>query len=345
MKPTQLPSGAWRCQVYLGKDSNGKKQFISVTKPDKNDCLIEAARIAKHHHETVRDSSKLTLQEAINEYIQMKDGILSPSTIRSYESMERCHLQSLMQTQLCKLNRNIIQKALNEESKRFAPKTVINVYRLLTAVLNQFNAIDFEVSIKQPEDREVNTLNEEQMITLITALQGDRSEVPLLIAMFLGLHRSEIMALEHSDFDPDTNIITIDKAKVPDRNGMFVIKEPKSKKSRRKLSVPPYLAEKLKACVQKQEPFYNVAPERPYKRLQQLCEKYKLPKMSMHDLRHQNASIMLSLNIPDKYAMERGGWSSDRTMKRVYQHTMDQQRLETENIMSNYFESLTRKLP
>lgn len=31
---------------------------------------------------------------------------------------------------------------------------------------------------------------------------------------------------------------------------------------------------------------------------------------------------MLALNIPDKYAMERMGYSTPATLKKVYQHTM-----------------------
>ncbi len=35
---------------------------------------------------------------------------------------------------------------------------------------------------------------------------------------------------------------------------------------------------------------------------------------------------MLALGIPDKYAMERGGWPSTSVMKSVYQHTFTAER-------------------
>lgn len=62
--------------------------------------------------------------------------------------------------------------------------------------------------------------------------------------------------------------------------------------------------------------------------------------MSFHDLRHMNASIMLALGIPDKYAMERGGWSSDHIMKSVYQHTFTAEREAADEKIDRYFESL-----
>ena len=143
-----------------------------------------------------------------------------------------------------------------------------------------------------------------------------------------------------SVYDPKTKTLSISKAEVPNKDGEFVVKETKTRKSKRKMPVPNYLAVKLEACIERGEKFYNVAPERPYKRLQQLLERYQLPHMSMHDLRHQNASIMLKLGIPDKYAMERGGWSSTSVMKKVYQHTMTETRIKMDEKMNEYMESL-----
>lgn len=59
-------------RVYLGKDANGKKQYASITRLDKNDCIIEAAQLAKHHHEIVRDPGMMTLSEAIDEEVCCK---------------------------------------------------------------------------------------------------------------------------------------------------------------------------------------------------------------------------------------------------------------------------------
>ena len=51
---------------------------------------------------------------------------------------------------------------------------------------------------------------------------------------------------------------------------------------------------------------------------------------------------MLSLNIPDKYAMERGGWSSNKTMKDIYQHTMDDGKKQAAAAIDQYFEGITK---
>jgi integrase len=63
-------------------------------------------------------------------------------------------------------------------------------------------------------------------------------------------------------------------------------------------------------------------------------------KMTFHDLRHLNASVMMTLGIPDKYAMERGGWSTDNVLKSVYQHTFSTERVVVDNKIDSYFNNI-----
>ena len=53
-----------------------------------------------------------------------------------------------------------------------------------------------------------------------------------------------------------------------------------------------------------------------------------------------NASIMLALGIPDKYAMERGGWSSPAVLKSVYQHTFSAERKAADDKIDDYFNGI-----
>lgn len=47
---------------------------------------------------------------------------------------------------------------------------------------------------------------------------------------------------------------------------------------------------------------------------------------------------MALLRIPDKYAQERGGWKSDKVMKRVYQQTFSEERENVDKKIDAYFE-------
>lgn len=79
-----------------------------------------------------------------------------------------------------------------------------------------------------------------------------------------------------------------------------------------------------------------------YQRLKTILRKNELPDIRFHDLRHTAASVMLLLNVPDKYAQKRGGWSTPSTMKNVYQHTIASKRSAVDDAIDNYFVELIR---
>ena len=67
-----------------------------------------------------------------------------------------------------------------------------------------------------------------------------------------------------------------------------------------------------------------------------LTESLNLPHYRLHDLRHYYASTLLASGIPDKYAMELMGHSSNNTLKQVYQHLMSDKEDEFEKNLIAY---------
>ena len=59
-------------------------------------------------------------------------------------------------------------------------------------------------------------------------------------------------------------------------------------------------------------------------------------------MRHYNASVMLALNVPDKYAMERMGHRTNHMLKNVYQHTIIEKQKEIGDKINEY---MTRNMP
>ena len=57
------------------------------------------------------------------------------------------------------------------------------------------------------------------------------------------------------------------------------------------------------------------------------------------------ASVMLALGIPDKYAMERMGHASTNMLKTVYQHTMQETREQVADMVDDYFSKLLPEDP
>ena len=200
-------------------------------------------------------------------------------------------------------------------------KTIYNAYGLVKSVLDEHMDIDLKcIKLPQKEEFVANVLTPEEVGKLIACLQGNVAEVPILLAVWLGLRRSELAALRKSDFDFKRGIVTVRAARVLDSDNKYVEKSTKTTKSTRTIDCPQYIMDKVKAMPDGGGYLFQLHPDTAYKTLQKVCEANGLPRVRLHDLRHVAASIMELLNVPEKYTMDRGGWSSKQTMKGRYQH-------------------------
>ena len=90
---TQLPSGKWRTQVYIGKDFEGKRRYENfiADSADEADFLALEFKLDKERRDFPK---KITLGEAIDDYIESKDAVLSPSTIMGYKRIRRTRVKA-----------------------------------------------------------------------------------------------------------------------------------------------------------------------------------------------------------------------------------------------------------
>lgn len=335
-KAKKLPSGSWRIRVYAGQTDDDKPIYKSITAPSKKQAEAEAAlfQIKKKRDKT----AKITIGEAIDKYIESKSNVLSPSTIRSYRSYRQNYLQGLMDVELDDVTNQIIQAEINKEALSLSPKTLRNAHGLLTAALAVYIP-DFTVRstlpAKEHKIREFPTPAE-----VITIIKGTPIELPCLLALWLSLRLSEVLGIRYSDINGDT--LTIRNTKILVEREMVVREQTKTYSSTRQLKVPEYILSLIEQSKEDNDSEYVVTLSGAaiYSRLKRLLKKHDLPHIRFHDLRHLNASVMVELGVPDKYAMERGGWSTDSTLRNVYQHTFDEKRKEIDNQINEYFEKL-----
>lgn len=163
---------------------------------------------------------------------------------------------------------------------------------------------------------------------------GTEMELPVLLAVWLGLRVSEIRGLTWDCISGNT--MHIKRAIVEGENGPEV-KGTKTYSGDRKLRVPQYLLELIDKQPRTDSYIIHMSGQAIYKRFVRLCEKAGLPHYRFHDLRNANASVMLALGVPDKYAMERMGHATSNMLKTVYQHTMTSKQEEVANAVDDYF--------
>lgn len=360
-KAVKLPSGSWRCQAYSHSipiynpdgspalDSKGKPKkkriYESFTSDDptragKKEAEFAAAQFALDKKRKKSSSGDMTVTQAIDKYIASCDAVLAESTIRGYRNIQKNSFQSLMKQRLKDLTREDLKEAVNQESKRISsstkkvisPKTVRNSYGLITAVINEFYpSLDCTVRLPQAE---VKIKNLPDPSVIIQLFRGDRLELAVLLAMWLSFSLSEVRGLTKSkSLDGDYIVIREvvvnlgnkdsrkSQGKVPTRNRMH--------------RIPPYIKQLIDQV--EGDIIVPYSAHAIYKHFTRMIAKAGLPHMTFHDLRHVNASVMAMLQIPEKYALERGGWKTDKVMKQVYIHTFSPEREKVDGIIDHYF--------
>lgn len=351
----KLPSGSYRVQQYI-ETVDGKrvyKSFTADTKKEAEYAAAEYVRNCKHKQEP----SSMTVGDAIDRFIELKEPVLSPSTVRGYDVIRRCRLSSLMTISLSALTQEMVQKAVNDDSAKHTPKTVRNAYGLLTAVLKEY-APDFVPRAKLPSPRKRKIIIPEKAdvnnMLQTCAVPQDRKKgrprdgkllsVVVMLDAILGLRRSEICALEWEDVDFERRLVHVRSAMVQNKQGEWVLKDPKTYDSFRTLDdVPPFMLDAIAELPRTDTRIIPLTPCAVGNRFRRLAQKLGLPE-GMHTLRHYNASVMLALGIPDQYAMERMGHATPHMLKTVYQHTMGEGRAQTANAVRGYFEDMHHEM-
>lgn len=327
--PQKLPSGMYRCQVMV----DGKR--VSVV--DENPAIAQAKAVALKNGliEEKKTGPAMTVGEAIDRYIESKDAVLSPSTLRSYRSIRNNSLGALEAIQLSNLTQEAVQRHINTLSKQSSPKYVRNVHGLLSAAIAAYRP-DFilHTTLPQKEKVEIQIPTIEEVQFLAEKSKGTAFELPFLLATWMGLRTSEIRGLTWDCIEGD--MLHIKQALVEGNNGP-VLKTTKSYSGNRKIRIPPHIKSLLDEYPRKNEYIIQYTRNALYNRLRRMCEKYGLPHYRFHDLRHVQASVMLALGIPDKYAMERMGHASTNMLKTVYQHTMKSKSEEVADTVDNFF--------
>lgn len=338
--PKELPSGMWRCQVMVNR------KRVGFT--DRDPGVAYAKAVAYRERvimESAQPKSNITLAAAIDKYIEARDTVLSPSTINGYREIKRNRFPGLMQKRILDIDESDLQIAVNADAKIVSAKTIKNALGLVVAAISEYKAINIKrIRLPQRIRREHKYLDEEGIIDLFESIQGSPVEIPILLAVWLGMRRSEILGLCWDSVDFEARKIKVQRTYIKGPDGDYILRdEMKTEASRRTLDCPGYILEKLKVCPgSHQGRIFKMHPNTIYKSMKRICDQNGIDFVGIHGLRHTNATVMLSLGIVDKVAMARGGWSTDITMKQVYQHLFSSDKEDAGEKIDNFFEQLSR---
>ena len=310
MKIEKLPSGSYRIRkMYKGQ----MYTVVFDSKPTQKEAMKAMAEELDKVQEKHRS---MIFKVAAEEYIESKRNVLSPSTIRGYNTIINQLPESFLKKNVHDITAIDVQKEINRFSKDHSPKSVSNHHGFISAVLGVFCPnLKLTTTLPQKRKNEPYIPSGDDIKQILDHAKGTQFEIPIILACY-GMRRSEICALTLDDINGD--IVTINKAVVQDENKKWIIKSTKTTAGTREIIIPMDIADRIRV----QGYIYQGHPNSITCYLNKTQDMLNIPHFSIHKLRHYFASQLSALGIPEADILKMGGWETDRVMKTIYRHSM-----------------------
>ena len=179
----------------------------------------------------------------------------------------------------------------------------------------------------------------------------EQLQVLFNLAIYGGLRKGELLALEWSDIDFENDTVTVSKA-VTVVAGEQITKQPKTKTSNRKVSIPHFLTQKIKAMRRQrleyrlslgdywkgaewlfiQENGKQMSYYTPNAAFTKTVSRYnegkpveaQLPAIPFHGLRHTSATLLIASKQDVRTVSARLGHAQASTTMNIYAHALQE---------------------
>lgn len=361
--------------VLSWADTNGKRGrkctstglSVKGNKKRAEDMLRAACKEQKNALKDTPDADNILFADFMEQWLETVRSDLKPTTFGGYQmNIQRIIAPYFREKgiRLRELTFNHINEFYAARLKEVTSTTVQRYHNNINKALKY--AVELELIDHSPMDKVKRPraerfvgkhLSESEVIALFNAVRGHRIEFAVILGVFYGLRREEILGLrwESVNFESSTIIInhTVTEAKVDGKKTIVAADTTKTKSSHRTLPMIPIIREKLLLHKAEQEQNMKLCgksynkDEGQYVCTDQLGNRIKpgyltsaFPKfmedqgfrrVRLHDLRHSCASIMLANGISMKQIQEWMGHSTFNTTADIYTHLEYNSKLEAAN--------------
>lgn len=356
----QRGESTWLIRVFNGRDSGGKRQYISKTvRGSKKDAQKELTHMLRD-----RDTNQLarparqTVEAFLTKWLETSvRARLRSRTARDYSDVVNSYvIPTIGARKLATLNATDIRGMyVTLLDRKLSSRTVRKVHSTLHAALEQ--AVRDRLITHNPAKlasdalprrtrREMRALTPTQAQTLIGALEAHPHGTFWLVLLTTGLRPGEALALRWSDVEDGRVSVTralVDRSRQP-----LHFEQPKTSKSRRTVPLLPYVARALQAhravqaakrlaagpawdsndlvfCTGRGRPLRQ---EHMRKHFNKVLTAAELPKIRVYDLRHSFASLMGAGGVSMKVVSEMLGHSTITLTADTYSHVFDNMKEE-----------------
>lgn len=259
-------------------------------------------------------------------------------------------LPALGHIQLRKLTPDHVQRLYTEKVKAgWKPSSIRNIHKILHKALKNAmrrrlvpqNVCDL-VSLPRQVKHKAQVLTKEQIIHLLKTAKGHQLEPLIVLGLGTGMRHGEIGALRWQDINFVAHTLRVERTVSFVSSHGYIVGEPKTENSRREIILPRFIMrflERHQILQQKQQAsvgsqwqemdlvfcgltggFRN--PTANGKCFERLLARAGLPRMCVHDPRHNAATLLAArMNMPANVVQELLGHDDIETTLGLYTHS------------------------
>ena len=348
------------------KDGNGKRKtkwFSTGLKVEGNkrkaDAILTDIRCnfdVEKENSKANDAANALFSDYLEDWLKVVKSTIAVTTYSSYCSMVRKIIAPYFKnkrTRLKNLKAKDIQDFYLIQLERVKATSVIHYHAVIHKALKYAVKIDLidvnpsdKVELPRKEKYIANYYKAEEINKMLELSKSTKLEIPLLIASFYGLRRSEVIGLKWDAIDFENNIITINhtvtKTNIDGKSQIVLLDSTKSQSSLRCLPLVPFIKIRLEQLKEEQDQnrkkygrSYNkayigylcvnetgdiISPDNLTKSFKLFLKRNGLKEIRFHDLRHSCASLLLANGVPMKQIQEWLGHSDYSTTANYYAH-------------------------
>ncbi len=364
----------YKFQLYVGIDPLTGKSIKTTRRgfKTKKEAQLAISRLQLEIEQgAFRKQTLDTYQDVYNLWIERYKLTVKESTFVKTKEIFRLHILPLYgQYKIDKINVQVCQKHVNtwfetlkkyRSIKAYASKVLDYAVTLGILSNNVMKNVTMPVNIEPPkEDEQENFYTKEQLVQFLKCLkkEGNFKHYALFrLLAFSGMRKGEALALTWNDLNFITKEIRINKTLSSGENNRLFVQTPKTKNSIRtlkmdkitmdileewnKIQKQDYLKLGINTLQPKQLVFSNenneyLQPAMTTKWILRIQEKYELPKITTHGLRHTHCSLLFEAGASIKEVQERLGHSDIQTTMNIYTHVTEKAKDEAAQKFATY---------
>ncbi|HBM98002.1 MAG TPA: site-specific integrase [Ruminococcus sp.] len=251
---------------------------------------------------------------------------------------------------------------------KLAPKTILDHHRVISKILStaiKWGLLEKNAAMRadppKVPHREISCLNEDEARKMLMLLNNEPIQYQTMITLlvYTGIRRGELCGLEWRDIDFENQVMHVCRSSQYIGNKTMITKEPKTKSGIRHFTLSKTACSLLKNYKNWQEEqkanagdqwkesgrlftSWNgnlIHPDTVTDWFSKFIKRSGLPYVTLHSLRHTNATLMIAEGTDVCTVSKRLGHANTATTLNIYAHALKSKDMEAANTLESVLHS------